>query len=282
MLAVALAAVALFAPPGAAPSDAPTDARASLLAEFARHPLVAFGEEHHNDRQHAFLRSLVADPAFAGTVDDVVVEFGNARYQRLVDRWLLNRRPGVALARVRRAWLDTTQRSTWAGPLYERFFRAVRAANMRVPPARRVRVLLGDPPIDWSKIRTNVQYERWIARRNTHYASVVERLVLARGRRALLIAGSSHLLRSPVHERNETGLLEVRHAGSVFVVLPETAVLPGHRDVEQQLRSLPAPSLAPLAGTPFGAAPAAAFLGDDWGDGTLADRADAFLVLGGP
>jgi hypothetical protein len=195
---------------------------------------------------------------------------------------VLNRRPGVTLARVRRAWLDTTQRSTWAGPLYEGFFRAVRAANMRVAPAKRVRVLLGDPPIDWSKIRTNAQYERWIARRTTHYASVVERLVLASGRRALLIAGSSHLLRSPTHDRNETGLLELRHPGSVFVVLPEKGVLPGHDDVERTLRSLSAPSLVPLVGTSLGATPAAAFLGDDWGDGALAERADAFLVLGGP
>lgn len=66
-------------------------------------------------------------------------------------------------------------------------------------------------------------------RRNTHYAGVVERLVLARGRRALLVAGAFHLLRR-TGAPNETGILERRSPGSVFVVLPHTGFAPGFRD----------------------------------------------------
>jgi hypothetical protein len=68
----------------------------------------------------------------------------------------------------------------------------------------------------------------------------------------------------------------------VFVVLPEIGVLPGHDDVERLLRSFSAPAVVPLASTALGSAKASAFFGDDWGAGTLADRADAFVVLGGP
>ena len=255
-------------------------ARGELIAQLQTHRLVAFGEEHQNTTQHAFLRALVRDPRFAAAVDDVVVEFGNARHQRLVDRWLLNRRPGVTLARVRRAWLDTTQGRVWSDPVYEAFFRTVRAVNMRLPPANRVRVLLGDPPIVWSRVRTREDYERWIGRRVPHYISVVERLVLARGRRALLIAGSSHLLRDPVHAGNETGTLESRY-GPMFVVFPQPSSGVSEGAVARVVGDARAPSLLPLAGTSLGAQPASLLFGDDdsWGHGTLADRADALLYL---
>jgi hypothetical protein len=72
--------------PSSAVEPEPSEGVMALLEAWERAPLVAFGEEHHNDRQHAFLRSFVAHPAFPETVNDVVVEFGNARYQRLVDR----------------------------------------------------------------------------------------------------------------------------------------------------------------------------------------------------
>jgi hypothetical protein len=262
-----------------AQSDPGHAVRGAFLYAFANHRLVAFAEEHQDTRQHAFLRALVRDPRFAERVDDVVVEFGNARYQRLADRWLLNRRPGVTLARVRRAWTDTTQGSVWHDPVYEAFFRAVRAANMRVPPSARVRVLLGDPPIVWSRVRTNADYERWIARRGPHYVSVVERLVLARARRALLVAGAGHLLRHPDHAENETGVLESRH-GPLQVVLAQPSGVPPARLVDA-LGQISPPAFLPLRGTALGALPASSVFGrEPSGAGTLAERADTFLYLG--
>jgi hypothetical protein len=260
-------------------SAEPEEGVTGVIRLFQERPLVAFAEQHHSQAQHAFLRRLVADPRFAAVADDVVVEFGNARFQRVVDRWTSGGR--VAFTDVRRAWAETTQRSTWTlTPVYEQFFRAVRAANLRRPPADRIRIVLGDPPIDVRKVRAS-DWQRWIDRRNTHYAGVVERQVLTKGRRALLIAGAFHLLRGP--HPNETAMIERRRPGSIAVVLPHIGFV-GDEAEERELRlaRLITPALLPTAGTWLADVPAAAVPGlhGDWGRGPLSGRADALLYLG--
>jgi hypothetical protein len=91
-------------------------------------------------------------------VNDIVVEFGNALYQDTIDAFVLNGQP-VADADLRPVWRNTTQSpvQTWDAPVYEQFFRRVRAVNWTLPPSKRVRVLLGDPPLDWSKVTSGSQ-----------------------------------------------------------------------------------------------------------------------------
>jgi hypothetical protein len=52
---------------------------------------------------------------------------------------------------LRAVWRNTTQspRQTWDAPVYEQFYRTVRAVNWARPGGRQIRVLLGDPAIDW-------------------------------------------------------------------------------------------------------------------------------------
>ena len=98
-------------------------------------------------------------------------------------------------ADLRLVWRNTTQSplETWDEPVYEQFFRRVRAVNWTLPPGQRIRVLLGDPPIDWSTITTRQQVFSFLMQRDSHAASVVEQQVLARGCRALLCYGAAHL-----------------------------------------------------------------------------------------
>jgi hypothetical protein len=81
--------------------------------------------------------------------------------------------------------------------VYEQFERRVRAVNWTLPPGRRIRVLFGDPPIDWSKITAQQHIMSYELQRNSHPAPVVEQQVLAKGRRALLCYGVDHLLDAP-------------------------------------------------------------------------------------
>ena len=39
--------------------------------------------------------------------------------------------------------------------MYEQVYRTMRAANWALPANKRIRVLLGDPPIDWAKITSS-------------------------------------------------------------------------------------------------------------------------------
>jgi hypothetical protein len=85
-----LATTARLAPagPDAGRPAAPVNAIDGILAAFESHPIVALPDSHGSNQAHAFLLSLIRDPRFAQTVDYIVVEFGNARYQDVADRFL--------------------------------------------------------------------------------------------------------------------------------------------------------------------------------------------------
>jgi hypothetical protein len=164
----------------------------AVLAAFGTSRLVGLAEAHQLQEHHDLLQTLISHPRLPGVVDDVVVEFGNALYQDTIDAFVLDGQP-VADADLRLVWRNTTESPlmTWDAPVYEQFFRRLRAVNWTLPPSKRIRVLLGDPPVDWSKVTSHSQIP--LGQRDTHAASVVEQQVLARGRRALLCYGGEHL-----------------------------------------------------------------------------------------
>src|SRR5215211_7768556 len=123
------------------------DAISGILDAFRSHQIVALGEGGHGSLQsHAFRLALIRDPRFAAVVNDIVVEFGSARYQAVMDRFVSG--GDVPDTELRKAWQDTTQGPLWDVPIYEEFFRAVREVNGSLAPERQLRVLLGDPPLD--------------------------------------------------------------------------------------------------------------------------------------
>jgi hypothetical protein len=82
----------------------------AILDAFQSHPVVALGEgTHGNEQGHTFRLALIRDPRFASTVNDIVVEFGSARYQDLMDRFV--RGEDVPTALLRQVWQNTTQAS---------------------------------------------------------------------------------------------------------------------------------------------------------------------------
>src|SRR5437762_7116437 len=80
-------------------------------------------------------------------------------------------------------------------PIYEDFFRIVREVNQTLSPPERFRVLLGDPPIDWTKVSGKDDVLRWMNRRNAFAAELIRKDVLAKHRRALLLYADGHFFR---------------------------------------------------------------------------------------
>ncbi len=198
-------------------------ARDHLVDLFKTYDLVALGESHWSAPNHDFLRELIRDPRLVDTgVRNVVVEFGNARYQSIADDYVGGKR--VSINQVRKIWRDTTVIMAWDSPVYEEFFRTVREVNRTRPPNRRLRVLLGDPPIDWPNVKTKADYERF-ADRDLSFAAVVEADVLNWGEKALLIAGGTHFLNPredrpdlPAKSRNAADLIRRRYPGRIFAI----------------------------------------------------------------
>jgi hypothetical protein len=271
-----------------------------ILAAFSSFPLVALGETHRVQEESDFLAALLHHPAFPDAVDAVVVEFGNALHQPLVDRFVAGE--PVPSATLRLVWRDVVGAlyGLLDAPMYEQFFRTVRAVNRRLPPAKRLRVLLGDPPVEWARAKRRQDVEPWLGRRDEHFAEVVIREVLERGKRALLVAGASHFFRFSAFEPRAGVVvqrLERQHPGASFVVLPHCgfADTPEFAALEASLAAWPVESLARLEGTWLGALDARDVLGADtvaeWGgftgrDGqpvervTLEALVDAYLYLG--
>jgi hypothetical protein len=244
----------------------PRPAVRAVLEAFDRHPLVGIGEAHMLREQHDFLLELIRHPDFPRKARTIVVEFASARHQGTLDRFVAGE--DLPAQQVRAIWRDTTQMIVWDAPVYGRFFAAVREVNRGLPPSRRLRVLAGDPPIDWDAVRGRDD----LPDRKAHYAEVVLAEVLGKGRKALLIAGTAHLdrLYAP---HNEAGRIERAHPGSLYTVLPHVETFPAGSNLEARLAGWPRPSLAEVRGTWLGAVEVL--------DGkTLEQGWDAFLYLG--
>ena len=153
-------------------------------------------------------------------------------------------------------------------PVYERFFRSVRKLNAGLEPAKRIRVVLGDPPVDWARVHSAADREKIPTEdeREPFFAGVVSREVMAKGRRALLIMGGDHMrigeYRGPgglnpsvnLRQPNAATLLARRYPGSLFVVIDAYVVSDegtpeGCTDlqrVEDAFSASPFPSMARL------------------------------------
>jgi len=261
------------------------DPISAIIDAFAMHPVVALGEgPHGNEQGHAFRLALIRDPRFAARVNDIVIESGSARYQDYVDRFV--RSEEVADVFLRAARENTvTPTPAWDRPIYDELFRAVRDVNRSQPPDRQLRILLGDPPIDWNEVRTADDYRSWLMRRDSHPAEVIQREVLAKGRRALVVYGDGHFqARSERPGRSLVGILETSGT-KVFAITSTFADLSTFQpDVAKWML----PGLARLQGTLIGQAPYEVFFGPpppvDFfkAHPRIEHHFDAVLVLGLP
>jgi len=223
-------------------------ASAQIARQFDKHPLIMMGEWHRNVQQHVFLRELVRDPAFICRVDDIVVEFGNARLQNVADAYISGE--NVAEAELQAIWRETDVMFAWNAPMYRQFYETVREVNAEHICPHPVRVVLGDPPIDWSKVETKKDFGAF-SDRDGFFAGAVEREVLARNHHALLIAGELHALRKmPEGEKDAplestvVQLIERKHPGVLFTVTLVTT-----EAAAQTLKMGPPPSFRVIRGS---------------------------------
>lgn len=235
----------------------PLDPVTAIVDAFRTHDVVALCDAHGNVQSQNFLKALIRDPRFTAVANDIVIEFGNARYQDVVDRYV--RGEAVDERSLRAVWQNTTVANEI--PVDQGFFETVRAVNATLPPDRRLRVLLSDPPIDWTAVKTRQDHFAWLAMRDTYPAALVQIEVLAKRRRALLVYGQLHFQRRNVMSNLEmddwraqtiVSLIERGiGAGRVFTVWQFDDEL---AKAQADVSSWPAPSIALVRGTRIGAA----------------------------
>jgi hypothetical protein len=264
---------------GQAAAPASRAVTGAVLDAFTKHPIVALAEAHGMQEFHDVLQLLVADPRFADTVDAVVVEFGNALHQDVIDRFVSGH--PVADPELRSVWQDTTQspNETWDSPVYEQFYRLVRAVNGSRQGQRQLRVLLGDPPIDWTKVTKTAEQDAFLRQRDTHMANVIITEVLDKNLRALVVAGGGHLIRWPDHSLSiddVDAISYVERKRGVQAYIIGSPYGPVYGDLPQRLSSYRPPSVLPVPGS-FLASVSDLVNGQQT---TLSATTDAVLYLG--
>ena len=127
-----------------------------------------------------------------------MLETGNSRYQPLVERFVNGE--AVDQAALEQVWLDTTQQQAAARKIPEALT-LIRRLNSSRPREQRLRVLVGEPPIEWERMKTADDLRTWEQQpqsdRDWFGADLVRREVLAKKRRALLLYGAGHCFRKP-------------------------------------------------------------------------------------
>jgi hypothetical protein len=250
--------------------------RAGLGALCKATPVVALSEGVH-DLQECwdFLAVAMFQPGF----DAIVVELGNSRYQSIADDYVDG--GVVRKSHLQRVWRDTTQSPLATGdvPVLFRLLSLARAINLCT--SRSLRVLLADPPIDWSRIQSRADLDPFMLQRNESWAGVIVREVLARGWRCVTIGGGAHFYRGLGD--NVPALVERDHPGTVSVV--HTHSVATTAAVERCVTGWPTPSIVATRHSAYGRLPATAVLaglppGQDVTGLTVADLADHVLFLG--
>ena len=271
-----LIACALVAGNGSAqapvPLAVPVEPVAAIIEELRTHDLVAIAVWGYEE-EHRFLTALLNAPEFPSLVDDIVVEFGASRHQDTVDTFIGG--GSVPYAELKKIWQQTTQPQPASdSPVFEAFFRAVREINSSLPEDDRLRVIAAEPPIDWESITSYADLLPWLQQRFPYEAEVVEREILAKGRKALLLSGA-------LHYANGTPLLNAidAHGASIYRIWAMSGEV--ITALQPNAGSWPAPSLARVAGTSLGAADiVATYLAYTFPPGPFEEQYDAVLYLG--
>ena len=263
-------------------NPAPVNAQTAVLAAFDKHEVVGMGIlSYANQDFDQFILDLIRTPAFAAKVNDIVVECGNSLYQPVLDRYIAG--DSVPLADAQQVWRNTTQPFCGVTTFYEELFPLVRRVNAALPAERKLRVLAGDPPVDWSRVRSRDDL-RPTQNRDENIAAVMEKEVLGRHRKALMIFGLRHLIHGgfgAVGRYEQAG-----YTARTWVVMAHNGFGNGSPlsrydgELERRIAGWPVPSLVAVRGTWLDDLPWAYYLPDVEREGPVSASVDGYLYLG--
>lgn len=240
----------------------PVEPITAILEAFKTYSLVAMSDAHGSEQNHEFRLALIRDPRFANVVNDIILELGNALYQDVADRYV--RGEEVPYTEIRQIWENTIVQTGGNNYLMiEELFRVVREVNRKRAASGRLRILLGDPPIDWTRVRTREDWSKFLELRDSYPAALIQLEVIAKQRRGLVMYGHLHFQRKNIFSnfvmnswqaQTLVSLIETATAAKVFTIWQLDL-----KDVPVETSTWPAPSLVTVRGTEIGKTDVAVF-----------------------
>jgi hypothetical protein len=200
LIAAALAGSASAQAPQAAKPPTVQPAVDGILAAFKTHSLVGLADAHGLAQEQDFYAAVIRDPRFARDVGNVVVEGLTALHQATADRYVNGE--DVPFVELRKLWFDSvatvnTNTEVMSDSLSGSLLSQIRITNMSLPPEQRIKVWLGEPPSDWTKINTPADFAAIGAQRDRHGSDVINQNIMTKGKKALVIYGGAHFDRPP-------------------------------------------------------------------------------------
>ena len=242
ILATILVAIAR---PSHASEPTAVNAKDGIFKAFQTHALVGMRDAHGWAQQEDFYSAVLRDPRFAREVGNVVLETGDAAYQTVVDRYVNGE--SVPYAELRKVWADTIGFSPTVFSMgFINVYATIRSINLNLPADQRIKVWLGDPPTDWSKITTKQDMKAPGDQRESYPAELIAREILAKNKKALVIYGFDHLRLGLFSDKqNLLARINATHPGAFFIVSPYLgyATKDCAERFERQVRDWPTPAL---------------------------------------
>ncbi len=174
--------------------EARTDISNALISQFDKSDVLGLGEMHWTREDHDLRMKLVHHPDFPKKVHYIVMECGNSLHQEILDRYI--RGEDVSQQEVQDVWRDITSPGGCDSPVYEQFLSEVRSINRGLPNTQAIRVLAGQPPIDWAKVKNHEEVASIAATGDEFAAKLIAREVLRKGQKAVVIFGAGHFWRN--------------------------------------------------------------------------------------
>jgi hypothetical protein len=229
-----------------------TTAEEDIINLFEKKDIVALGLSHSQQDEADFVLRLVQNSSFPQAVHNIVIETGNALYQDILDKYIAGK--NISFDQIKQVWQNTTQPGRGDDPQHRRLLEAIRDINKKLSPKQKIRVLAGDPPIDWAKIKTANDVLPF-TQRDPFFASVVLNQVLEKKEKALLLIGSGHVMRKPMSYEGFpadstyltiTNIIEAKYPGSAYVIIAHEDFGSRTDELEPKLSSLAVPALIDL------------------------------------
>ena len=174
-------------------SSAAASAADELAKQFDQHQFVFIGSTHGDLKIEQFLACLVTRPAFRERVTDVVTEWASSGQQRLIDRYILNLEE-LSMDDLAPIWFDTDAPTMWTTlPQVRETLKALHDVNKTLPAAKRIRLVGGNDPTDWSKIKVTEDLAPYPFKTNFMPHLIIEHLAKTPGNRTLVIYGDGHI-----------------------------------------------------------------------------------------
>lgn len=166
----------------------------AIMQAFEQHNFVGIGDYHWNDAFLRYATQLVTTEAFSDHVNHIVVEFGNAKYQPVLDAYLVG--DEVSEAQLNEVLRGSIYFMAWMPEAYVDFFKAIRARNKLLPEGEKIQVHLAEAPFDWQGEKDENVWKQAAKNKTDHFYQIASER-MANQEKALLIFGAFHLVKAP-------------------------------------------------------------------------------------